>query len=69
MTSFIGDNLKLLRKNAGLTVREVANDLDIHHGTLSNYENGKRPINDELIEEFADYYGVSIEELEYGVML
>lgn len=68
MTDFIGENLKGLRTQAGLTTREVANDLDLHHGTIPRWENGELVISDERISELAEYYGVTIEDLEYGII-
>lgn len=66
--SFIGENLKLLRESAGMTCRELSYEFDVHHATISNWENGKLEISDERLEEYADYFGVTIEEIMYGVM-
>lgn len=67
-SKFIGENIRQLRKDAGLTCRELADDLDLHHATISKWETGKRDITPEWMETLADYFGVTIEELEYGVM-
>lgn len=66
--SFIGENLRSLREEAGLNCRELAIELDVHHGTISNWENGKLKVSDDRLEEYADYFGVTIEEIMYGVM-
>ena len=66
--SFIGENLRFLREEAGMTCRELAYEFDVHHGTISNWETRKWEINDERLEEYADYFGVTIEEIMYGVM-
>lgn len=65
--SFIGENLRYLRKEAGLSVRDLAREIDVHHGTISNWETGKLEISDDRLEELADFYDVTIEELMYGV--
>ena len=66
--SFIGENLRTLREEAGMTCRELAYDFDVHHGTVSNWENGKLKVGDDRLEEYADYFGVTIEEIMYGVI-
>ncbi len=53
--SFVGENLRFLREEAGLTCRELAYDFDVHHATISNWESGKLKISDERLEEYADY--------------
>lgn len=66
--SFIGENLRHLREEAGLNCRELAIELDVHHATISNWENGKLKVGDDRLEEYADYFGVTIEEIMYGVI-
>lgn len=48
--SFIGENLRYLRKEAGLSVRDLAREIDVHHGTVSNWETGKLEISDDRLE-------------------
>ncbi|MFL2134816.1 helix-turn-helix domain-containing protein [Ruoffia sp. FAM 24228] len=66
--SFIGENLRLLRESAWMTCRELAYEFDVHHATISNWESGKLEISDERLEEYADFFGVTIEEIMYGVI-
>lgn len=68
MTDFIGENLRALRQQAGLTTRDVANDLEVGHAIVAKWERGKANITDERLEELAKYYGVTIEDLEFGVI-
>ncbi|TLQ49309.1 helix-turn-helix transcriptional regulator [Ruoffia tabacinasalis] len=68
MTDFIGENLKALRQQAGLTTRDVANYLDVGHAIVAKWEKSKANITDERLEELAKYYGVTIEDLEFGVI-
>ena len=65
---FIGENLRTLREEAGMTCRELACEFDVHHATISNWENGKLKVSDERLEEYADYFAVTIEEIMYGVI-
>ena len=49
----------LLRKERGLSQRQVANDLDISQALLSHYEKGIRECGLDFLVRAADYYGVS----------
>ena len=61
------NRLKKLRVDKGLTLKQLANDLNklynlnISDGQLSNYENGNRqPRNQETWQKLADYFNVSV---------
>ena len=47
----IGDTLKTLRKNKGITQKEMAELLNIPYSTYSNYENNNRFPNDNILSE------------------
>ena len=66
--SFIGENLRFLREEAGMTCRELSYELDVHHATVSNWESGKLKVSDDRLEEYADYFDVTLEEILYGVI-
>ena len=66
--SFIGENLRFLREEEGMTRRELSYEFDVHHATISNWENGKLKVSDDRLEEYADYFDVTIEEIMYGVI-
>lgn len=55
--------LKELRRNSGKTQQEVANDLKITQKAYSNYENGTRLPNIEMIMDMAEYFKVPIDVL------
>ena len=58
-----GDTFKLLRKQSGLTQKEVAQRLSIHQSNISDWEtNIARPEYENLIK-LAVLYNVTIEEL------
>ena len=52
-----------LRRDRGLSQRQVASDLDISQALLSHYENGLREPRIEFIMKIFDYYGVSADYL------
>lgn len=55
------NRLKELRKEKGVSLREVATSVDIAESQLSFYENGKRePREKETWVKLADYFGVSV---------
>lgn len=56
-------NLKLLRKNRGLTLDELAKETGISNPMLSNYELGKVNPPVKILTKLADYFGCSIDYL------
>lgn len=59
----IGDTLILLRKEKGLTLRELSEQVGITAAALSSYEKGKKEPSLSFAIKLADYYGVSLDEL------
>lgn len=55
--------LRNLRKNAGKTLQEVANDFKSSAQVISRYELNERQLTPELLIKFADYYNVSVDYL------
>ncbi len=55
--------LKELRKEKGLTLEQMAIDLDTTKVTLSRYENGVREPKNDTLNLLANYFGVSIDYL------
>ena len=55
--------ITLLRKERGLTQKQVAQDLGISQAQLSHYEKGIRECGLEFVVQVADYYGVSCDYL------
>ena len=66
--NIIGVKLKALRKNAGLTQKELAEKLQLKGGefsdlTILRIEQGKRFVPDYEIVAIADYFDISTDEL------
>jgi len=55
--------LKTLRKNAGLTQTELAEQLGVSQVTIVHYEQGKKKPEMDKVPKLAKILGVSIEEL------
>ena len=63
----VHENLKYLREQAGLTLAELAEKTGIARATLSRWENSDSLPNIETAAMLAEFYGVSLDELTYGV--
>ena len=57
------NNLAYLRKERGLSQKEVAKRLNIAQNTLSNYELGNRSIDNDLLIKLAELFQVSTDYL------
>ena len=55
--------LRNLREDRDLSQKEIANHLQIHQTTYSDYELGKLNIPIATLHKLADYYNVSIDYL------
>lgn len=58
------NRLKELRKNHGLTLKELGKKVSMHDNTLSQYETGKRNPSLKTWQQLADFYGVSVSYLQ-----
>lgn len=58
-----GDNIKRLRFEKGISLRQMASDLDISFSSLNAYENGISDPTLRTARKIADYFGKTIEEM------
>ena len=63
----IGERVKTLRKELGLTLEKFANPIGIHRGSLSAIENDKSGMSDRTLLAICREYGASEEWLRDGV--
>ena len=63
MSTTFSNIFSQLRRERGLSQRQVAADLDISQALLSHYENGLREPRIEFIVKVCEYYGVSSDYL------
>ncbi len=61
--SFIGENIKNLRERKGLTQKELATNLNISASAIGMYEQGRRIPDVETLQQFSNFFQVSIDEL------
>lgn len=53
------DMLKLLREKRGFTKKQLADTIGIKERAYLTYEYGQRDVSTELLQKFADFYGVT----------
>lgn len=58
----IGNRLKQLRKEKGVTQKQIATYLGIKQNSYSQYENGDRELGLETISKIAKYYKVAVQD-------
>lgn len=58
--------LKEIRKKKGFSQVKVSLELNISREAISNYENGKRSPDIDMLVKFSDYFNVSIDYLIRG---
>lgn len=63
--NYLASNLKHLRKSYGETQEELANALYLEKSTISQYENGSRKPDEEILKRIAKRYGVTMDLLLY----
>ena len=56
----IAETIKKLRTEKNLTIRELANELDVSYSSIGMYEQGRRQPNYETLEKIADYFNVDM---------
>ena len=54
------NRLKSLRKEVGLSQRELAEEVGVSYRTIQNWENGVNQIKPDKAQLLADYFGVSV---------
>lgn len=59
----LAKRIKLLRKQKGLTQKQLADLLDISASTVAMYETGRREPDTQTLNKFAELFGVSVDYL------
>ena len=62
----IGDNIHVLRENAGYTQTTLARFLKVDQSLVSKIEKGERNISTEVLEKLDSLFGVTVDEIEDG---
>lgn len=59
----IGKKLQTLRLRRGLTMSQLAEQLDTSHAQISRVENGQRKPSAELVFKISTFFAVPVEQL------
>jgi transcriptional regulator with XRE-family HTH domain len=59
----ISERLRTLRKEKGMSKRDLVSRLPLNYSTYANYESGFREPNSEVLQMLARHYGVSLDYL------
>lgn len=62
------NRLKELRKEQGLTLKQMGQLLNMLDSTLSQYENGRRKPKEEMWQKLADFFDVSVPYLQGKIL-
>lgn len=65
-TKVVGERILSLRKEHGITQKELAKALGVTRQLVCNYETGDCKPGDEVKKKIAEYFNVSIEELFFA---
>lgn len=60
------EKLKELRKEKGISLKELGSIIGVAESTMSLYENGKRQPDYETLLKLAEYFGVTVDYLLRG---
>ena len=55
------ENIRVLRKQSGLTMKQLGNELGMAESTISLYETGKRSPDVQSLIRIADFFNVSLD--------
>ena len=61
-TTIIGNEIRTLRKDRGYTLEELANEIEITSGHISNIESGNRRPNYKLLEKLGEVLSFKVED-------
>jgi len=59
----IGENIKRLRREVGMTQEQLAEKLNITNAAVSKWERGDSFPDITMLFPIADYFGISVDEL------
>lgn len=63
-SSIVGENICLLRKNAGFTQGNLAQFIGVDQSMISKIEKGERSLSADTLEKLATLFGVSVKQME-----
>ena len=64
INKIIGENIRLLRDNAGFTQSNLAQFMGVDQSLITRIEKGDRSISADMLEKLASLFGVTVEQIE-----
>ncbi len=64
MAKIVGENIKKLREEMGLTQVNIANFLNVDQSMISKIEKGERSLSVDMLEKLSYLFGVTIDDIE-----
>lgn len=68
MTATVGQRIKKLREDAGISRAEMSRALGIRETRIQDIERGKQKLPSDLLTEISSFFGVDVEFILTGVM-
>lgn len=69
MSTKLGERIKKIRLDHGMTMERFGEELNTSKGTVNNWEKGRNKPNKENLKKIADLGDISVNELLYGYSL
>jgi putative transcriptional regulator len=67
--SYLSENIRSLRKLKKISLEELAESISVSKSAISDYENDKFSPSLLIVRKMADFFGLSIDQLEYEEIL
>lgn len=64
----IGNNIRVLRENAGFTQSSLAGFLKVDQSLISKIEKGERSLSADMLEKLSALFGVTVSQMESQTM-
>jgi len=64
INTIIGENIRVLRTNAGFTQGNIAQFMGVDQSFISKVEKGERSLSTDMLEKLGALFGVSINQIE-----
>lgn len=62
--NIVGENIRILRDNAGFTQGNLARFMGVDQSLISKVEKGERSLSADMLEKIASLFGVTVNQLE-----
>lgn len=64
INKIVGENIRVLRENAGFTQSNLAQFMKVDQSLISKVEKGERNLSADMLEKISALFGVTVEQIE-----